>query len=123
MAMDYGSSFPGDMATLAENAASATMAQVQSVWTNLTTAQAYAKIAVTPMIGVNDDSAETFTLADAAPWPPGRRPRAWPGSRCGPPPATASAPAAPRLRLGDLLFGGRVGRRVRQGAGPVLRLG
>ena len=65
MAMDYGSSFPGDMATLAENAASATMAQVQSVWTNLTTAQAYAKIAVTPMIGVNDDSAETFTLADA----------------------------------------------------------
>ena len=66
MAMDYGSSFPGDMATLAENAASATMAQVQSVWTNLTTAQAYAKIAVTPMIGVNDDSAETFTVADAS---------------------------------------------------------
>jgi hypothetical protein len=66
MAMDYGSSFPGDMATLAENAASATMAQVQSVWTNLTTAQAYAKIAITPMIGVNDDSAETFTLADAS---------------------------------------------------------
>ena len=65
MAMDYGSSFPGDMATLAEDAASATMAQVQSVWTGLTTAQAYAKIAVTPMIGVNDDSAETFTLADA----------------------------------------------------------
>jgi hypothetical protein len=65
MAMDYGSSFPGDMATLAEDAASATMAQVQSVWTNLTTAQAYAKIAVTPMIGVNDDSAETFTVADA----------------------------------------------------------
>jgi Cellulose binding domain len=66
MAMDYGSSFPGDMATLAEDAASATMAQVQSVWTGLTTAQAYAKIAVTPMIGVNDDSAETFTLADAS---------------------------------------------------------
>ena len=65
MAMDYGSSFPGDMATLAEDAASATMAQVQSVWTGLTTAQAYAKIAVTPMLGVNDDSAETFTLADA----------------------------------------------------------
>jgi hypothetical protein len=66
MAMDYGSSFPGDMATLAENAATATMQQVQSVWTNLSTAQAYAKIAVTPMIGVNDDSAETFTLADAS---------------------------------------------------------
>jgi len=65
MAMDYGSSFPGDMATLAEDAATATMQQVQSVWTNLSTAQAYAKIAVTPMIGVNDDSAEIFTLADA----------------------------------------------------------
>ncbi|HEX4789425.1 MAG TPA: cellulose binding domain-containing protein [Actinospica sp.] len=66
MAMDYGSSFPGDMATLAEQAATATMKQVQSVWTNLSTAQAYAKIAVTPMIGVNDDSAETFTVADAS---------------------------------------------------------
>ena len=33
MAMDYGSSFPGDMATLAEEAATATAAQVQSVWT------------------------------------------------------------------------------------------
>jgi hypothetical protein len=66
MAMDYGASFPGDMATLAEQAATATMKQVQSVWTSLSTAQAYAKIAVTPMIGVNDDSAETFTVADAS---------------------------------------------------------
>ena len=66
MAMDYGSSFSGDMATLAENAATATMQQVQSVWTNLSTAEAYAKIAVTPMIGVNDVSSETFTVADAS---------------------------------------------------------
>jgi hypothetical protein len=66
MAMDYGSSFPGDMATLAEQAATSTMQQVQSVWTNLTTAQAYAKIAVTPMIGVNDVNTETFTVADAS---------------------------------------------------------
>lgn len=67
MAMDYGSSFPGDMATLAEQAATATMQQVRSVWTNLSTAQAYAKIAVTPMIGVNDaGTSETFTTADAA---------------------------------------------------------
>lgn len=66
MAMDYGSSFPGDMATLAEQAATATMQQVQSVWTSLSTAQAYAKIAVTPMIGVNDaGTSETFTTADA----------------------------------------------------------
>jgi Cellulose binding domain/Glycosyl hydrolases family 18 len=66
MAMDYGSSFPGDMATLAEQAATSTMQQVQSVWTNLSTAQAYAKIAVTPMIGVNDTSSEVFSLADAS---------------------------------------------------------
>jgi hypothetical protein len=65
MAMDYGSSFSGDMATLAEEAASATASQVQSVWTSLSSAQAYAKIAVTPMIGVNDTSSETFTVADA----------------------------------------------------------
>src|SRR5581483_8175388 len=66
MAMDYGSSFPGDMATLAEQAATATMQQVQSVWTGLSTAQAYAKIAVTPMIGLNDVNTETFTVADAS---------------------------------------------------------
>ena len=70
MAMDYGSSFPGDMATLAEQAATATAAQVQSVWTSLTTAQALAKIAITPMIGVNDAAP-----ARPSPWPtppPGR---------------------------------------------------
>jgi hypothetical protein len=66
MAMDYGSSFPGDMATLAEEAATATAGQVQSVWTTLSSAQALAKVAVTPMIGVNDaGTSETFTLADA----------------------------------------------------------
>jgi hypothetical protein len=36
------------------------------VWTNLSSAQAYAKVAVTPMIGVNDTSSETFTVADAS---------------------------------------------------------
>jgi hypothetical protein len=66
MAMDYGSSFTGDMATLAEQAATATAAQIQSVWTNLSSTQAYAKVAVTPMIGVNDVSSETFTVADAS---------------------------------------------------------
>jgi hypothetical protein len=67
MAMDYGSSFPGDMATLAEEAATATGTQVQSVWTSLSSAQALAKVAVTPMIGVNDaGTSETFTLADAS---------------------------------------------------------
>ena len=66
MAMDYGSSFPGDMATLAEEAATSTAPQLQTVWTSLTSAQALAKIALTPMIGVNDaGTSETFTLADA----------------------------------------------------------
>lgn len=66
MAMDYGASFTGDMATLAEQAASATAGQVQSVWTSLSASQALAKVAVTPMIGVNDVSSETFSVADAS---------------------------------------------------------
>jgi hypothetical protein len=66
MAMDYGASFPGDMAALAEQAATATAGQIQSVWTTLSGAQAFAKTAVTPMIGVNDVSSETFTVADAS---------------------------------------------------------
>jgi hypothetical protein len=67
MAMDYGGSFPGNMATLAEQAATSTAAQVSSVWTTLSSAQALAKVAVTPMIGVNDAGiSETFSLADAA---------------------------------------------------------
>ncbi len=66
MAMDYGGAFPGDMATLAEQAATATAGQVQSVWTSLSPAQALTKIAVTPMIGVNDVNSETFSTADAS---------------------------------------------------------
>ncbi|MDI5973773.1 chitinase [Streptomyces sp. SL13] len=66
MAMDYGSSFPADMAQNAIDAATATQGQVKSVWTDLTDDQAWSKIAVTPMIGVNDDSAETFTVANAS---------------------------------------------------------
>jgi hypothetical protein len=67
MAMDYGSSFPGDMAQLAEQAATATAGQVRTVWTSLSASQAMAKIAVTPMIGVNDaGTSETFSLSDAS---------------------------------------------------------
>jgi hypothetical protein len=66
MAMDYGSYYTGDMATLAEEAATSTAPQLQSIWTSLTSAQALAKIALTPMIGVNDaGTSETLTLADA----------------------------------------------------------
>ena len=66
MAMDYGASFTGDMATLAEQAASATAGQIQSVWTSLSASQALAKVAVTPMIGVNDVNSESFSVADAS---------------------------------------------------------
>ncbi|WP_405581850.1 cellulose binding domain-containing protein [Streptomyces sp. NBC_01190] len=64
MAMDYGSSFTGDMGQYAIDGATATQAQVKSVL-GLSDAAAWSKIAVTPMIGVNDVSSETFTVADA----------------------------------------------------------
>ncbi len=64
MAMDYGSSFNGDMGQYAIDGATATQAQVKSVL-GVSDADAWKKIAVTPMIGVNDVSAETFTVADA----------------------------------------------------------
>lgn len=66
MAMDYGGAFPGDMASLAEQAAGATARQIQTVWPSLSVSQALAKVAVTPMIGVNDVGSETFTTADAS---------------------------------------------------------
>ncbi|MCL2550952.1 MAG: cellulose binding domain-containing protein [Actinomycetia bacterium] len=64
MAMDYGASFTGDMGQYAIDGATATQAQVKSVL-GLSDAAAWQKVAVTPMIGVNDVSAETFTVADA----------------------------------------------------------
>ncbi|MDI5961212.1 glycoside hydrolase family 18 protein [Streptantibioticus silvisoli] len=64
MAMDYGASFSGDMGQYAIDGATATQAQVKSVL-GLSDAAAWGKIAVTPMIGVNDVSSETFTVADA----------------------------------------------------------
>ncbi|MBM9508749.1 cellulose binding domain-containing protein [Actinacidiphila acididurans] len=65
MAMDYGSSYSGDMGQYAIDAATATQAQVKGVL-GLSDAAAWKKIAVTPMIGVNDVSSETFTVADAS---------------------------------------------------------
>jgi hypothetical protein len=65
MAMDYGGSFPADMGQNAIDAATATEATVKSVW-GLSDANAWKMIAVTPMIGVNDVSSETFTAADAS---------------------------------------------------------
>ncbi|MGW4978111.1 glycoside hydrolase family 18 protein [Streptomyces mirabilis] len=64
MAMDYGPSYNGDMGTYAEQAATATQAQVKSVL-GLSDSAAWKTVAITPMIGVNDVAAETFKVDDA----------------------------------------------------------
>ncbi|MGH6657374.1 MAG: chitinase [Actinocrinis sp.] len=61
MAMDYGSSFTGDMGQEAIQAAQSTLSQARADWPGDT----YANIGVTPMIGQNDNSAEVFTEANA----------------------------------------------------------
>lgn len=61
MAMDYGSSFTGDMGQEAIQAAQSTLTQAKADWPSDT----YANIGVTPMIGQNDNSAEDFSEADA----------------------------------------------------------
>ena len=68
MAMDFGDGVApnpnGQMGKYAIDAATATQAQVKSVL-GLSDAAAWSKVAVTPMIGVNDVASETFTVADA----------------------------------------------------------
>ncbi|GCL43650.1 DUF4347 domain-containing protein [Dolichospermum planctonicum] len=74
MAMDYGDSAAPittqkTMGYYAIQAAQSTEAQIKTAYQNigvtLTDAQAWAKIGVTPMIGVNDVPTEKFTQADA----------------------------------------------------------
>jgi hypothetical protein len=68
MAMDYGDGAApdpaGQMGTFAIDAATATDAQVASAL-GISNAAAWSKVAVTPMIGVNDTSDEIFTVANA----------------------------------------------------------
>jgi hypothetical protein len=68
MTMDYGDGAAPDpggmMGTYAIDAATAADAQVASVL-GISDDAAWSKIAVTPMIGVNDNSDEIFTLANA----------------------------------------------------------
>lgn len=68
MAMDFGDGVApnpqGRMGKYAIDAATATQAQVKSVL-GLGDAEAWSKVAVTPMIGVNDVATEVFTVADA----------------------------------------------------------
>ncbi|HET9894573.1 MAG TPA: carbohydrate binding domain-containing protein [Streptosporangiaceae bacterium] len=64
MTMDYGASFDtagSDMGSYAIEAAQDTLSFAKTVWPSDT----FANIGVTPMIGINDDSAEDFTEADA----------------------------------------------------------
>ncbi|MFJ4198224.1 cellulose binding domain-containing protein [Streptomyces sviceus] len=65
MAMDYGASYSGDMGTYAEQAATATQAQVKGVL-GLSDSAAWKAIGVTPMIGVNDVASEIFKVDDAS---------------------------------------------------------
>ncbi|MFF8945352.1 cellulose binding domain-containing protein [Streptomyces sp. NPDC014864] len=65
MAMDYGASYNGDMGTYAEQAATATQAQIKGVL-GLSDSAAWKTVAVTPMIGVNDVSTEVFKVDDAS---------------------------------------------------------
>ncbi|WP_369246797.1 cellulose binding domain-containing protein [Streptomyces sp. R41] len=65
MAMDYGASYSGDMGTYAEQAATATQAQVKSVL-GLSDSAAWKAVAITPMIGVNDVASEIFKVDDAS---------------------------------------------------------
>ncbi|WP_369378740.1 cellulose binding domain-containing protein [Streptomyces sp. cg36] len=64
MAMDYGPAYSGDMGGYAVQAATATQAQIKGVL-GLSDAAAWKAVAVTPMIGVNDVSTETFKVDDA----------------------------------------------------------
>ena len=69
MAMDYGNGFdqtgnPG-MGTYAIDAATATHSQLMTLYPSLTSQQAWQMVGVTPLIGINDDPSEIFTLADA----------------------------------------------------------
>ncbi|MFF4034099.1 cellulose binding domain-containing protein [Streptomyces sviceus] len=64
MAMDYGPSYSGDMGTYAEQAATATQAQVRGVL-GLSDGAAWKAVGITPMIGVNDVASEVFKVEDA----------------------------------------------------------
>ncbi|WP_376794820.1 carbohydrate binding domain-containing protein [Thermogemmatispora sp.] len=66
MAMDYGSSAPpNQMGQNAISAAQSTFNQLKSLYPSKSSAQLWAMIGVTPMIGLNDVSPEVFTLQDA----------------------------------------------------------
>ena len=66
MAMDYGAvADPNRMGQNAVDAANATFAQIQPVFSNRAPSDVRRMIGITPMIGLNDVSPEVFTLSDA----------------------------------------------------------
>lgn len=69
MAMDFGDSAApnpaGKMGAYAIQSAQSTRAQIAQVWPSLTTAQTWAMVGVTPMLGQNDNPSEVFGLSDA----------------------------------------------------------
>jgi hypothetical protein len=69
MAMDYGNGFdqPGNpgMGVYAIDAATATHSQLMTLYPSLSSQQAWQEIGVTPLIGINDDPSEVFSLANA----------------------------------------------------------
>jgi hypothetical protein len=65
MTMNYGESYTDDMGDYAITSATATHTQLKKVF-GLSDAGAWQGMALTSMIGVNDISGETFSLADAA---------------------------------------------------------
>ncbi|MFE9423213.1 cellulose binding domain-containing protein [Kitasatospora sp. NPDC006697] len=69
MAMDFGDTEApnpsGRMGAYAIQSAQSTRAQIASVWTSLTTAQTWAMVGVTPMLGQNDNASEVFGISDA----------------------------------------------------------
>src|SRR4051794_40099340 len=64
MTMDYGPAM--DMGQAAISAATALHTQLGQIWTGKTSAQLWAMEGNTPMIGVNDTSAEVFTTGNAS---------------------------------------------------------
>ncbi|NLU71840.1 chitinase [Streptomyces sp. HNM0575] len=66
MAMDYGTSFTGDMGRYAVSAATAAHKQIMPALGIRDEEEAWDSLSVTPMIGVNDVKGEVFRPQDAA---------------------------------------------------------
>lgn len=64
-AMDYYDPSVTNIGTAAIDAAAATHSQLMAMYPSLSSQQAWHMLGVTPLIGINDDPSEIFTLAKA----------------------------------------------------------